>query len=57
VLDFFFPINHYQNVIQKKFNSFLKIKINVHFWYIYIIMYVIESILKINFSFSHLDKY
>jgi hypothetical protein len=51
-------MNHHQNVIQ--FNNIQKtfIQINVHFWEKkYLIMYVIESILRINFKYSHLDKY
>jgi hypothetical protein len=55
----FFPMNDYQNVIQFNKIHKRKFQINLHFWniYIYIIMCVIESILKINFMFFHVDKY
>jgi hypothetical protein len=52
------PMNHHQNVIQ--FNKIQKtfIQINEHFLkFKKKIMYVIQSTLRINFIFFHLDKY
>jgi len=50
------PMNHHQNVIQ--FNKIQKtfIQINVHFLKKKI-NHVIQSTLRINFIFFHLDKY
>jgi hypothetical protein len=44
------PTNHHRNVIQFEKNQKTFIQININFWKkIYLIMYVIESTLKINF--------
>jgi len=51
-------MNHHQNVIQ--FNDIRKtfIQINLYFWEKkYLMMYVIESILRKHFKYFHLDKY
>jgi hypothetical protein len=56
-------MNDYQNVIQFNKIHKRKFQINLHFWNIYICVCVcvcvcvIESILKINFMFFHVDKY
>jgi hypothetical protein len=48
----------HQKVIQFN-NIHKKIQINVHFWEkkINLIMYIVESILRINFKYFHLEKY
>jgi hypothetical protein len=50
-------MNCHRNVIQ--FNKIQKktIQINVIFWNIYIIVYIIESTLRIKFQIFHLEKY